>query len=112
MAIQNPKVQAYPFLEIMSRDRYYPAHLVERGQQLLIQLCEQIEQTRPEDLDALYRLTHATTEAFNALGEDFYAEDSELETVARDCIAVDFSNIAQAYGFDADIEELVAPREW
>jgi hypothetical protein len=38
---------------------------------------------------------------------------SEIETMARDCIAVDFKHIALAYGFeDADIEELVAPRDW
>ncbi|EIG26584.1 DUF5713 family protein, partial [Neisseria sicca] len=39
--------------------------------------------------------------------------DSEIETVARDTIATDMEYIAQSYGFeDADIEELVAPRDW
>ena len=40
-------------------------------------------------------------------------EVAKIETVARDTIATDMEYIAQSYGFeDADIEELVAPRDW
>ena len=60
----------------------------------------------------LYALTHAATEEFNALAEEFEENDSELETAAREAIAEDFEWIAKAYGFDADIEELIAPRDW
>ena len=57
--------------------------------------------------------THAATERFNELAEEFEENDSEIETVARDTIATDMEYIAQSYGFeDADIEELVAPRDW
>ncbi|MPN01681.1 hypothetical protein SDC9_148892 [bioreactor metagenome] len=36
-----------------------------------------------------------------------------METAARECIAADFEAIAKAYGFeDADVEELIALREW
>ena len=56
---------------------------------------------------------HAATERFNELAEEFEENDSEIETVARDTIATDMEYIAQSYGFeDADIEELVAPRDW
>ena len=58
----------------------------------------------------LYALTHAATEEFNALAEEFEENDSELETAAREAIAEDFEWIAKAYGVDADIEELIAPR--
>jgi hypothetical protein len=43
---------------------------------------------------------------------EFEENDSELETAARKAIAEDFERIATAYGFDADIEELIAPRDW
>ena len=68
---------------------------------------------QPENLDGLYSLTHAATERFNELAEEFDEGGSEIETVARDTIATDMEYIAQSYGFeDADIEELVAPRDW
>ena len=49
---------------------------------------------------------------FNTLGEAFYEHDSEIETVARECIAADFAFIASTYGFDADTEEMIATRDW
>ena len=112
MAIHNEKLSQYTFLDEMQRDSYFPSHLVAKGQQLLAALCESIEAQAPADLDALYALTHATTLAFNALGEEFEDEGSEIETAARDNIGGDIAFIAAAYGFDADIEELIAPREW
>ena len=61
---------------------------------------------------AFLALTHATTEAFNDLQEDFEAHDSELETAAREAICADFELIAQSYGFNIDIEDVVGPRDW
>ncbi len=72
-----------------------------------------IEQNSPADLDALYLLTHQATERFSDLDEELAAAGSEIETTAREIIAEDFAVIAEAYGFtDADIEELIAPRDW
>ncbi|MFL1377690.1 MULTISPECIES: DUF5713 family protein [unclassified Nocardiopsis] len=97
----------------MDGDGYFPAHLVEKGRGILRALDARIAAQRPADLAALYVLTHAATEEFNALDEEFWAEGSEIETVARDAIGTAFFHIAQAHGFtDADAEELIAPREW
>jgi hypothetical protein len=42
-----------------------------------------------------------------------FGKKSEIETAAREAIAHDFDVIAGAYGFaDADIEELIATRDW
>lgn len=112
MTIQNPQILAYHFLQDMQADDYYPAAQVEKGKTILRKLCEAIETQKPALLDQLYALTHAATEAFNDLGEEFEENDSELETVARETIGADFEFIAKAYGFDADIEELIATREW
>jgi len=50
---------------------------------------------------------------FNELGEELYEANSEIETIAAECIAEDFAFIAEAYGFaDADLEELIATRDW
>jgi hypothetical protein len=110
--LQNEALKAYSFLKGMYNDSYFPENLVDKGKALLLDLCSQIEQEQPKDLEALYKLTHATTDKFNDLQEEFDAQDSEIETVARDCIGTDFDFIAQSYGFDADIEELIATRDW
>ncbi|WP_033223389.1 DUF5713 family protein [Kitasatospora phosalacinea] len=113
MAITNERLAEYEFLRSMRGDGYYPAHLVAKGGDILRALCERIEARPPHGLKELYVLTHAATEEFNLLAEEFYAADSDIETVAREAIAEDFGHLAQAYGFpDADLEELIAPREW
>lgn len=112
MTITNATLAQHAFLREMFDDAYFPNELVEKGRQILIRLCERIEREQPDNLDALYALTHAATEEFNALAGEFEEQDSEIETAARDCIGTDFDVIAQAYGFDADVEELIAPREW
>jgi hypothetical protein len=113
MAIKNPKLTDYQFLAGMSRDGYFPDFLVDKGKAILVNLCGQIESQKPADLKALYRHSHRATEAFNDLQEEFEEHDSEIETVARDCIGMDFDFIAKAYGFDdADGEELISPRDW
>ncbi|MFJ4681808.1 DUF5713 family protein [Streptomyces sp. NPDC088789] len=113
MPITHAQVAGRAFLEAMSKDTSYPAGPVGRGRDILVRLCERIEAERPADLAALYALTHAATEEFNALQEEFWSAGSEIDTMARDTIATDFELIARAYGFaDADLEELVGPRDW
>lgn len=111
--IKNSILASHAFLNEMENDGCYPAHLVKKGQALLKALCLKIEATSPKSLAELYILTQKTTEQFNDLAEEFCEEGSDIETVARECIAEDFGIIADEYGFeDADIEELIATRDW
>jgi hypothetical protein len=113
MTLTNEQVNGHSFLNEMYGDDYFPTHLVDKGKAILLSLCGRIEAERPADLAALYVLTHAATEEFNALEEEFLAADSEIETMARDAIGMEFWFVAKAHGFaDADIEELIAPRNW
>lgn len=113
MNISNEQVAAHSFLKGLDEDDYYPDHVVDRGKEILLRLCRRIEAERPTDLAALYSLTHAATDEFNALEAEFEAADSMIETVAREEIAEDFWFVARAYGFaDADAEELIATRDW
>ncbi|MGW6534586.1 DUF5713 family protein [Streptomyces sp. NPDC055051] len=113
MTITNAKVGEYAFLRGLYEDGYFPDHVVDKGREILLRLCERIETDRPADLRALYVLTHAATEEFNALEAEFEAAGSEIETTAREEIGEDFRFVAGAYGFaDADHEELIATREW
>ncbi|MET8809553.1 DUF5713 family protein [Streptomyces sp. NPDC004546] len=113
MPISNPRTAGHAFLDGLYRDGYFPDHVVDKGRAILLALCARIEAERPADLAALYRLTQAATEEFNALEAEFEAAGSEIETVAREEIGGDFWFVARAYGFeDADVEELIATREW
>jgi len=111
--LNNETVRNYTFLKEMYDDSYFPNKLVDKGKDILVDLCFEIEQTQPKNLQQLYELTHSATDKFNDLQDDFDENDSEIETVARECIGKDFEFIATSYGFeDADIEELIATRDW
>ena len=113
MAITNRRAADHAFLRGLYEDPYFPDHVVDRGRAVLLGLCERIESERPADLAALYALTAAATEEFNALEAEFEAAGSEIETVAREEIGEDFWFVATAYGFTgADAEELISAREW
>lgn len=113
MAIQNEQIQGFEFLaDLVRQDHYFPRHLVSKGQQILMHLCETIELQSPRTLADLYALTHQATERFNELAEEFWDSGSEIETGARENICADMVSIATAYGFAADPEQLTAPRDW
>ncbi|WP_407838646.1 DUF5713 family protein [Streptomyces sp. DSM 116496] len=113
MSITNQRVSARAFLKPLYGDAYYPDHVLDKGRDILLRLCARIEAERPADLAGLYVLTGAATEEFNLLEAEFEAAGSEIETVAREEIAEDFAFVASAYGFpDADVEQLISPREW
>ncbi|MEV0304577.1 DUF5713 family protein [Streptomyces prasinus] len=79
---------------------------------MLLALCARIEADRPADLPALHALTRAATEEFNDLETAFDEAGGMIETVGREAMAEEFRFVAEAYGFtDADVEELIAPRE-
>jgi Family of unknown function (DUF5713) len=112
MAIANEQLKNYPFLQGMYDDEYFPNFLVDKGKQILIRLCENIEAQQPKNSESLFRLTHSATNEFNDLDEEFQDNGSELETVARDVIGDNFAFIVQSYGFNVDIEDVIATRDW
>ncbi|MET8616508.1 DUF5713 family protein [Streptomyces albidoflavus] len=113
MAVAEQRVAERKFLRGLYEDPYFPDQVLDQGVAILTALCERIEAERPADLAALYVLTDAATEEFNALEAAFEAAGSEIETVAREEIAEEFWVIASAYGFaGADPERLVGVRYW
>ena len=112
MAISNENLKDYPFLQSMYNDEYFPNFLVDKGKQILIQLCENIEAKQPKDPESLFVLTHSATNEFNDLDEEFSDNGSELETEAREVIGENFDFIVKAYGFNVDIEDVIATRDW
>lgn len=110
--LENSQIRNYSLLECMYEDAYFPEFLVDKCHLVLINLCHQIEVKQPEKLEDLYELTHTATRYINDLEDEFFANGSEIETVARECLGMDIYFISKAYGFDADVEELIATRRW
>jgi len=102
-----------PYLKEMAKDEYFPPELVRKGQEILERLDAAIAENPPDDVESLMELTHAATEEFNELAEEFGEHDSEIETGAREDIAASFAIVLDKYGFgDVDIEDVIAPRDW
>lgn len=110
--IKNDSIKQYHFLEPMYYDPYFPKQLVDEGKDILINLCFKIETQKPKTIKEFLVLTQEATEAFNQLDAKFMSQGSELETVAREAIAVDMEFIAKSYGFNENIETLIENREW
>ena len=110
MPMKNDFLRDFPFLCEMRADPAYPPHLVDRGVAILVQLCEEIEEKRPADLKQLYAITLRTMVRLNDLYDDFLEEGCEIEAIGQGIVGSDILEIANAYGFDADYEELIAAR--
>ena len=110
--IKNDKIRAYPFLEPMYNDSYFPKPLVDEGKDILINLCFKIETQKPKTTSQFLVLTHEATESFNQLQVKFASQGSELETAAREAIGADIEFIAKTYGCNENIEILIENREW
>ncbi|MGB6269391.1 MAG: DUF5713 family protein [Olleya sp.] len=110
--LANEKLKDYGFLNCMYSDSYFPEFLVDKCKNILLNMCETIETEKPKNLVELYKITHSATDKLNDLQNEFFENNSEIETGARECLGTNFAYISKAYGFDADIEELIATREW
>lgn len=111
-SLRNARIREHEFLVSMRDDPYYPPQLVEQCCSILVRMCIAIETEGITEERHLYPITHHFTRELNALQDDFEREGSEMETGAREALGEEFAFIASSYGFDADVEEMIAPREW
>lgn len=101
----------YKLLKEMYQDEYFPDFLVDKVKielQKVIDLLESGEtntETIQEKLDEVVC-------AINDLQDEFDENDSEIETVARDCIGESVGYILKWFGIPIDIEEAIRERDW
>lgn len=103
--------QNYKLLDEMYQDEYYPNFLVDnvKGElQKVIYLLEKGE----KNTEIIQEKLDEAVCAINDLQEEFYENDSEIETVARDCIGVTVEYILKWFGIDIDTEEAIRERDW
>ncbi|MCI8284960.1 MAG: hypothetical protein HFE90_06835 [Firmicutes bacterium] len=101
----------YILLEEMFDDGYFPDFLVEKIKKLIESVIAVLENGET-NIDIIQNELDKITLAINDLQEEFEENDSEIETVARDSIAVTIQYILQWFNVDIDIETAVRERDW
>ena len=100
----------YKLLDEMYQDDYYPAFLVDK---VKAQLQKVIDLLESGETDTVVQETlDEAVRGINDLQEEFDENDSEIETVARDCIGVTVDYILKWFGIPIDMEEAIREREW
>ncbi|EAW7185172.1 DUF5713 family protein [Listeria monocytogenes] len=99
------------YLEGMYQDSFFPTFLVDKLKQYMFDTVQFLEQGN-HDTEAIQAKFDEMTLAINDLQDEFYENESELETGARDSIAETIIPILAHYKIDIDIEELLREREW
>ncbi|WP_025219943.1 DUF5713 family protein [Lysinibacillus varians] len=101
----------FEYLSDMYEDSYYPTFLVNKIKENIMKLVHFIEEGNHTIEEVQEKLDEMTV-AINELQDEFYEHDSEIETVARDSIAITVEEILQYFEIDIDIEEAVRERDW
>lgn len=101
----------YKLLDEMYRDEYYPDFLVDKVKGELQKVIDLLE-TGETDTKAIQAKLDEAVCGINDLQEEFDENDSEIETVARDCIGETVGYILEWFGISIDIEEAIRERDW
>ena len=101
----------YKLLDEMYQDEYYPNFLVDKVKDELQKVIDLLESGETNTETVQEKLDEVVC-AINDLQEEFDENDSEIETVARDCIGVTVEYILEWIGIPIDIEEAIRERDW
>jgi len=84
------------YLQGMYQDDYYPRFLVDKVKAALVPAVDLLE-SGERDMDKIQAQFDTSVNAINDLVEEFYDNDSEIETVARDDIAITVEHILRHF---------------
>ena len=100
----------YKLLDEMYQDEYYPNFLVDKVKDELQKAINLLE-TGETDTEIIQKKLDEAICAINDLQEEFDENDSEIETVARDCIGETVGYILEWFGIPIDVEEAIRERD-
>ncbi len=101
----------YKLLDEMYQDEYYPNFLVDKVKAELQKAINLLE-TGETDTEIIQKKLDEAICSINDLQEEFDENDSEIETVARDCIGETVGYILEWFGIPIDVEEAIRERDW
>lgn len=101
----------YKLLDEMYQDGYFPDFLVDKVKTELQKVIGLLE-SGETDTEVIQEKLDEAVCAINDLQEEFDENDSEIETVARDCIGGTVGYILKWFGIPIDTEEAIRERDW
>ena len=101
----------YKLLDEMYQDEYYPNFLVDKVKDELQKVIDLLA-SGETDTEAVQETLDEAVCGINDLQEEFDENDSEIETVARECIAEDVAYILEWFNIPIDTEEAIRERDW
>ena len=101
----------YKLLDEMYQDEYYPDFLVDEVRDALQKVVDLLE-SGETNTEVVQETLDEAVSSINDLQEEFDEHDSEIETVARECIGVTVDYILKWFGIPIDMEEAIRERDW
>ena len=101
----------YVLLNEMYQDDYYPNFLVDKIRNELQKVIDLLE-TGEKDINIIQEEMDEIICSINNLQDEFDENDSEIETVARDCIGETVGYILDYFDIPIDVEEAIRERDW
>ena len=101
----------YKLLDEMYQDDYYPPSLVDKVKDELQKVIDLLE-SGETDIEVIQNTLDEAVCGINDLQDEFFENDSEIETVARDCIGVTVDYILKWFDIPIDTEEAIRERDW
>ena len=103
--------QNYKLLDEMYQDDYYPAFLVDKVKDELQKVINLLEGGET-NTEVVQEMLDEAVCGINDLQAEFDENESEIETVARKCIASTVAYILAWFGIPIDTEEAIRERDW
>lgn len=105
----------YKLLDEMYQDEYFPNFLVDKVKGELQKVIDLLE-SGETDTEVVQEKLDEVVCVINDLQDEFDENDSEIETVARDCIGETVGYIVgyilEWFGIPIDTEEAIRERDW
>lgn len=101
----------YKLLDEMYQDEYFPNFLVDKVKGELQRVIDLLE-SGETDTEVVQEKLDEVVCVINDLQDEFDENDSEIETVARDCIGETVGYILEWFGIPIDTEEAIRERDW
>ena len=102
----------YVLLQNMYEDTFYPHFLVDKIKWQFIHLIEHFEGADLRKLEQVQDKLDEFTMFINSMQQEFWDQDSEIETLASESITSTLEYILQWFEIDIPIEDALREREW
>lgn len=110
--IKNKKFdENYALLDEMYSDPFFPDFLVDKIKDLILEFIKYLE-TGETSRDLIQKELDSMTRGINDLEEEFYNNNSEIETMARESIAGSLIYVLSWFKIRIDIEDALRLRNW